>query len=543
MPYRTTPVVPPAAGEVARPPQPPILGDTLARVNGHVLVPERAGTVAGHPVNPTAYVGDELLVQGRTEGEAMAALVEAATRTGQRLAPSTAASGKRQAYVDALSDRALAEVAERVWVTRLRLTPPEDPRAPRPDAWSVLQAYRELVGPQEQELTVGLNHLVTLAGGPTITGEPYITGPATTGTPYITGPATSGLPYITGPAGGGLPYITGPGALGNRQPVTWLGELPAPTVADLATRRPVVAVLDTGLGQHDWLVAPHAVLGAQVGGESIGLGSDVVDAELLGVRNPLAGDLDLDAGHGTFIAGIVRQICPEAQVLAIRVMPSGGVVDEHQLTIALNKLLVRQARAQLLGHADELVDVLNLSLGFYHETPDDVAFSGVLGGTLDQLGRLGVAVVAAAGNDASSVPMFPAGLASRQQGADEPGDRVPLLAVGALNPSGSIAIFSNAGPWVSCHRPGANVVSTLPTTFNGSLQPQLATADGRSSIDPDNYSGGFGIWSGTSFAAPVLAAELACELARGGALDGAGAAAAVDRGWAAVSACVGWRRP
>ena len=36
----------------------------------------------------------------------------------------------------------------------------------------------------------------------------------------------------------------------------------------------------------------------------------------------------------------------------------------------------------------------------------------------------------------------------------------------------------------------------------------------RESIDPDDFSGGFGVWSGTSFAAPVLAGQLAAQLCK-----------------------------
>ena len=50
-------------------------------------------------------------------------------------------------------------------------------------------------------------------------------------------------------------------------------------------------------------------------------------------------------------------------------------------------------------------------------------------------------------------------------------ERVPIVSVGAMNPDRTVALFSNAGEWVACHRPGAALVSTFPTTFNGSEQP------------------------------------------------------------------------
>ena len=567
MAYRTAPQDPSPSGPPSRVPGPQVPTEALRRHGGHVLRPDRATDHLGRTPDPTAYVADQLLVQGSGAGPAIDALVEAAASTGHRIGTSEAAQGKRESYVSELTDRALSDLAATVWVTRFHLRPDPKSDLPAPNAWTVLQRYRELVG-DDRQFTVGLNHLVTLTSqtlregaaqnaahggteiegapyvtGPGLTGAPYFTGPGLTGAPYFTGPGTDGTPYFTGPGTDGNPYFTGPG-LGGRMPVTWLGGVPAPTGSTMTGRRPVVAVLDTGVGEHDWLRAPDVVLGATVAGRAIGLGPDVPSSELTGVvTDALLGGLDRDAGHGTFIAGIIRQICPDARVLAIRVMPSDGVVDEHQLTIALNMLLVRQARAQLTGIPDEVIDVLSLSLGYYHEDPDDVAYSSVLAGTLRQFGRLGVAVVAAAGNDHTSTPMFPAGLASRVRGADQDRDAVPLTSVGASNPSGTTAIFSNDGPWVSCKRPGSNVVSTLPVTFNGSGQSPVRTADGREAVDPDDYSSGFGVWSGTSFSAPVLAAEVATHLVAQGDLDDTSAASMVDRGWAAVAHNVGWSRP
>jgi hypothetical protein len=116
-----------------------------------------------------------------------------------------------------------------------------------------------------------------------------------------------------------------------------------------------------------------------------------------------------------------------------------------------------------------------------------------------------------------------------------------------LNPDlVSTALFSNTGPWVRAYEPGAAVMSTMPP-FQGGMQPLArTTAYGRdrAAIDPDNYArgsdrtGGFALWSGTSFAAPMMAGKLAAYLVDKLPAEGAAdtKAAAVARGWEAVAA-------
>ena len=57
----------------------------------------------------------------------------------------------------------------------------------------------------------------------------------------------------------------------------------------------------------------------------------------------------------------------------------------------------------------------------------------------------------------------------------------------------------------------------------------------RSTIDPDDFWGGFGVWSGTSFAAPVLAGQLAQAMLDSGYLAAIAPSSCVDRAWDAVS--------
>jgi subtilisin family serine protease len=144
--------------------------------------------------------------------------------------------------------------------------------------------------------------------------------------------------------------------------------------------------------------------------------------------------------------------------------------------------------------------------------------------------------------------MFPAAFTPHLGGIVAKADpnQVPLVSVGALNPNGrTIALFSNGGDWVRSYRPGASIISTLPTTFNASGQPGWALdipGEGpRSSIDPDDFTGGFASWSGTSFAAPYLAGEIAAALLSGrcGGVDAVDRASTLARGWAALGLTVG----
>ena len=250
------------------------------------------------------------------------------------------------------------------------------------------------------------------------------------------------------------------------------------------------------------------------------IGVDPVSAQgdLLGVSDELVGELDQDSGHGTFIAGLVRQACPEALIYDIRTYGNDGQVAESDLLTCLQRLALRQilARNGVGGYTP--VDVVSLSLGYYHEQPGDASFDHLLFGPIRLLGRYGAAVVVSAGNDATSRPSYPAAFAP-YGGGPVPDDEnvVPVSAVGARNPDGTIALFSNDGPWVGYLRPGASLVSTFPITFDASANPshEIITANGevRASFDPDDFSSGFGVWSGTSFAAPVLAGEVAAALA------------------------------
>ena len=524
----------------------------LDKHGSRVLDPDSAVRVKGQTIRPTVYVGASLLVRARdwADERVQSALGSAARSSGLRPVPQPA-----DPELQALAQQAeLVELGDRLLMVKVALEPLDEhnPAAP-PDAWPVLQQYRVLVR-DEPGLAdvVTLDHLLTATG---IGGAGYM-GTGYMGTGYM-GTGYMGTGYMgtaTPSADYGMP------GRGGRAPVAWLGPEPARRPDDdLLTRRPVVALLDTGAGTHDWLPDSIVDRNPTVDGTlPIGLPDGPYNPEVHGaVNDPLEGVLDSDAGHGTFIAGLIRQTCPDAGILAVRVMHGDGAVQENDLLRALNRLVFRQALALRHDDRDSLVDVLSLSLGYYHELPADLAMDHKLLAPLAELGKLGVLIVAAAGNDATDRHFYPAGFAPHPLTQLPPGhNTLPVLSVGALNPDKNyVALFSNDGDWVVCKRPGAALVSTMPA-LNGSLLPvasvTLPDGERRATIDPDDFSGGFATWSGTSFAAPVLAGQLAQYLHSEALLEPLAPATdappltaqrSVERGWLAITSLTGLKRP
>ena len=185
------------------------------------------------------------------------------------------------------------------------------------------------------------------------------------------------------------------------------------------------------------------------------------------------GQLDTQGGHGTFISGIIRQHCPDAVVHHSGVLTSYGDGDHASVARAVERALRR---------AGDGYDIVVMALGTYAIGDDAAALGDVVAGLL-----AGAVVVASAGNDGTSQPYYPAAL---------PG----VVAVGALDTQGRAA-FSNFGSWVDACAPGVDVVSTFFCDFDDRRSDRAGV---------DSYRG-WARWSGTSFAAPQVAAAIAQE--------------------------------
>lgn len=343
---------------------------------------------------------------------------------------------------------------------------------------------------------------------------------------YLGTPGSYGISglNVSSPGGGGWDV--------GRMPVVWSGA--APERNRSKGRRPVVAVLDTGIAPHEWLdvspagtrpdgfVAVDPAIQNAIRQNRQGVGTPgasyaerhVIDDEWDKpiVSDTLADRVDPHIGHGTFIAGIIRQIAPDARVLAIRVMHGDGVVYQGDLLLALAMLLDR-VRAARGGDAEKMVDVISLSLGHYPISDKGSSVTRVIDQLLDE----GVVVCAAAGNDSTTRPFLPAGLAARP--ARSSGQQV--ISVGALNPNHTKALFSNdSHKWVRCWAPGVAIVSTFPRQIQGIAAAPFARPawapptlpKRRETQDFDDFSSGFAIWFGTSFATPQVAAAFVAEM-------------------------------
>jgi len=263
------------------------------------------------------------------------------------------------------------------------------------------------------------------------------------------------------PHGGRVPRV-GPNHVLTGEPAYQGGPAcpPTPSRASVefapgAGARTRVAVLDTGIthGLHKWL--------------DTRCGGTATDAEELDIL-PGDGWLDDEAGHGTFIAGVVLQRAPSTTVDIAKVLDSEGYGDE----VGIGQAIVRFAKD----------DVLNLSLGGYsHKNVPPVGLVEALRHV-----KADSVVVAAAGNNNSTRPMWPAALKR-------------VIAVGALDKAGKLAApFTNHGWWVDCCTAAVDVLSPF-VDFS-----ETGSASGRT---PQAFNG-WAIWSGTSFAAPKVAGEI-----------------------------------
>ena len=226
----------------------------------------------------------------------------------------------------------------------------------------------------------------------------------------------------------------------------------------------IVAVLDTGIDTGHPEFAGKLVNGY-----------DFVDDD----NDPqeVGGAGDIGFGHGTHVAGLVALAAPEAKIMPIRILDREGMGNVWVLAEALAYTIDPDGNTDTMDGAH----VINLSLGTTRRTDliDEIVREATCSGDDDdddddRCGVTGGAiVVAAAGNQGDETRHYPAA-----EGVEG------LLSVAASTSANTLAGFSSRGVWVQLAAPGESVISSVPF-------------------------GAYGVWSGTSMAAPLVAGAAA----------------------------------
>ncbi len=212
-----------------------------------------------------------------------------------------------------------------------------------------------------------------------------------------------------------------------------------------------VAVIDTSMAlDHPETAAQILDTGADFAG---GDGTAALQAN--GADDDADGAVDESNNHGTHIAGLVSLAAPGARVVPVRVLEEDGKGTALGVVRGILYAMRRGA------------DVINLSFGMAHD-------SNYVERAIEEAERAGVVVVVAAGNRGLGQVDFPAYLPE-------------VIAVAAVDETLVRAPFSNYGPEVALSAPGVDLLSTFG-------------------------SQSYARWSGTSFAAPLVAGGAALIL-------------------------------
>lgn len=234
-----------------------------------------------------------------------------------------------------------------------------------------------------------------------------------------------------------------------------------------------ISVVDTGL----WLRATKSNDTKWLDGVAI---ADADDEEVVNSAN-----IHKYAGHGTFVAGIIRCLAPKAAIEVEGALPYGGAVYESRL--------VEEMREALNDRSDP--QIVSISAGTH--TRDNLGLLGLeilaeAHGLTD--GTKGI-VVAAAGNDSSSEEFYPAAYPW-------------VIAVGALDERGNVATYSNYGPWVDVWARGSNLVNAFPEGTYYCYEPPNKGQQRDFKF--------LAQWSGTSFATPIVTGAIAAQMSATG---------------------------
>jgi hypothetical protein len=186
-------------------------------------------------------------------------------------------------------------------------------------------------------------------------------------------------------------------------------------------------------------------------------------------------------GHGTFVAGVLRCMAPEAQVHVANIFDTAGSARESDVAKRLHAVF---------GFGFEIIHITASCLTRKNIPPQ------ALEAWLELLRPYkGVICVAEAGNNYTRRPAWP-------------GAFPDVLSVGALATDWRHrADFSNYGGWVDVYAPGEKLINAIGSgTYTYQIPPETGQV---------TFSG-LAQWSGTSFSAPIVTGLIAARMARCG---------------------------
>jgi serine protease len=271
------------------------------------------------------------------------------------------------------------------------------------------------------------------------------------------------------------------------------------------TRRPIVAVIDTGV------VYDHPDLRANLlaGYDFISEPSSAGDGDSIdGNADDSSPARSNEGFHGTHVSGTVAAIsfngiggagvAPMAQIIPIRVLGSGN----SRLSDVLQGMLFA---AGLANNSTFLpatkADIINMSLG------GSGSCDSVLQGVVDRVRAAGVVIVAASGNDSKLGSLVPVSTPANCNG---------VISVGAVDASRQRSGYSNGGAGLTLVAPGGDL--NAATTGNGLPDGIFSLwAEWRSGVRQPGYTA----IQGTSMASPHVAGVLALMKWANPALTGA----------------------
>lgn len=178
-------------------------------------------------------------------------------------------------------------------------------------------------------------------------------------------------------------------------------------------------------------------------------------------------------GHGTMTTGLVHLVAPEAKILPLKAFSSNGTGYLSNIIAAVYYAVQHQA------------NVVNMS--FDISTP-----SAALSKAVSYANKKGVVLVAAAGNENSSAPVYPAALNGNVMGIASTTD---------WDARSSFSNYGNTDVWIAA--PGEYVISTFP-------------------------GGTYASASGTSFSSPLVAGAASLLLSAKLSLNQANASSALS---------------